>query len=146
MVGQSVCWSLWSELFPLPFFPSHTHTVCGGYWFQVCPSLYYILVSVHRFSFDKCCLLTFLVLLVFTKLHRNYQRSGLVVSAPGPQVIKLFSCSTQLSLKFSLLINMKMPFSYLLAEKFSCSAVFSKKEIVLLSNLRFISRTNFMLS
>ena len=28
---------------------------------------------------------------------------------PGPEVIKLFSCSTQLSMKFSLLINMKMP-------------------------------------
>ena len=29
--------------------------------------------------------------------------------APGPKVIKVFSCSTQLSMKFSLLINMKMP-------------------------------------
>ena len=28
---------------------------------------------------------------------------------PGPEVIKLFSCSTQLSMKFSLLIDMKMP-------------------------------------
>ena len=27
----------------------------------------------------------------------------------GPEVIKLFSCSTQLSLKFILLINVKMP-------------------------------------
>ena len=27
---------------------------------------------------------------------------------PGPKVIKLFSCSTQLSLKFILLINVKM--------------------------------------
>ena len=27
----------------------------------------------------------------------------------GPKVIKLFSCSTQLSMKFSQLINMKMP-------------------------------------
>ena len=30
-------------------------------------------------------------------------------SASGPEVIKLFSSSTQLSMKFSLLINMKMP-------------------------------------
>ena len=37
-------------------------------------------------------------------------------------------------------------FSYLLAEKFSCSAMFSKKEFVIVSNLRFISRTNFVLS
>ena len=27
----------------------------------------------------------------------------------GPEVIKLFSCSTQLTMKFSLLRNMKMP-------------------------------------
>ena len=27
----------------------------------------------------------------------------------GPEVIKLFSCSTQLSMKFSPLINVKMP-------------------------------------
>ena len=29
--------------------------------------------------------------------------------SPGSQVIKLFSCSTQLSTKFILLINVKMP-------------------------------------
>ena len=28
---------------------------------------------------------------------------------PGPEVIKRFSCSTQLSMKFSLLIYVKMP-------------------------------------
>ena len=28
---------------------------------------------------------------------------------PGSEIIKKFSCSTQLSMKFSLLINMKMP-------------------------------------
>ena len=63
---------------------------------------------------------------------------------PGPKVIKLFSCSTQMSMKFVLLINLKLltilnsfllniaehenfsaniyklAFSYLLAEKFSC--------------------------
>ena len=30
---------------------------------------------------------------------------------PGPAVIKLFSCSTQLSMKFFLLISVKMPTS-----------------------------------
>ena len=30
-------------------------------------------------------------------------------SKPGPEVIKLFSCSTQLSMEFFLLINVKMP-------------------------------------
>ena len=30
-------------------------------------------------------------------------------SCPGPEVIKLFSCSTQLSTNFIMLINVKMP-------------------------------------
>ena len=34
----------------------------------------------------------------------------LVALVPGPEVIKLYSCSTQLSMKFFLLINVKMPF------------------------------------
>ena len=33
----------------------------------------------------------------------------LIVLEPGPEVIKHFSCSTQLSMKFFLLINVKMP-------------------------------------
>ena len=44
----------------------------------------------------------------------------------GPEVIKLFSCSTQLSMKFSLLISMKMP--------------------TIVGIFIFISRENFMLS
>ena len=72
-----------------------------------------------------------------------------VLDESGPKV-KLFSCSTQLSMKFSLLINMKMPtivgIFILLAEKFSCSAMFSKKEFAIVSNFRFISRKNFMFS
>ena len=32
-----------------------------------------------------------------------------VVPRPGPEVIKLFSCSAQLRLKFIVLINVKMP-------------------------------------
>ena len=38
------------------------------------------------------------------KSHRK-----VVSSTPGLEVIKLFSCSTQLSMKFFLLINVKMP-------------------------------------
>ena len=34
---------------------------------------------------------------------------GRSITNPGPKVIKLFSCSTQLSMKFFLLINVKMP-------------------------------------
>ena len=69
---------------------------------------------------------------------------------PGPKIIKLFSCSTWLSMKFSLLINMKMPtivgiFIFISKEIFMLSYV-SKIEFAIVSNLRFISRTNFMLS
>ena len=58
-------------------------------------------------------------------------------------------------MKVSLLINMKMPtivgififillaFSYLLAEKFSCSAMFSKNELDIVSNFRLISMKKF---
>ena len=64
-----------------------------------------------------------------------------------PEVIKKISCSIQLSMKFSLLINMKRPTIFgifiFIAEKCSCSAVFSKKEFAVVSNLRFISRTKF---
>ena len=34
---------------------------------------------------------------------------SIVLKNPGPEVIKLFSCSTQLSMKFSPLIYVKMP-------------------------------------
>ena len=51
--------------------------------------------NVSKFSFElfwldsgSCCIRQFL---------------------PGPEVIKLFSCSTQLSMKFFLLINIEMP-------------------------------------
>ena len=39
-----------------------------------------------------------------------------------------------------------MAFLYLLAEKFSCQAMFSKTKFAIVSHLRFISRTNFILS
>ena len=48
----------------------------------------------------------------------------------GPEIIKLFSCSAQLSIQFSLL----MAFSCLLAKTFSCSAMFSKKEFGIVSS------------
>ena len=41
----------------------------------------------------------------FTHVHVG----GLKCLAPGPEVIKLFSCSTQPRLIFILLINVKMP-------------------------------------
>ena len=38
-----------------------------------------------------------------------FENGNFSLSRPGPEVIKLFSCSTQLSTKFFLLINVKMP-------------------------------------
>ena len=37
------------------------------------------------------------------------EREHKISAKSGPEVIKLFSCSTQLSMKFFLLINVKMP-------------------------------------
>ena len=51
-----------------------------------------------------------------------------------------------LSMNFSLLINRKLAFSYLLVEKFSHSVMFSKKELAIDGNLRLNSMKNFMLS
>ena len=87
------------------------------------------------------------------KLHLKENNSS-------PEVIKLFSCTHQLSMKFSLLIKIEMPSILLInikmptivdifilyEEKMSGSAVFSKKEFAIISNFRFISKTNFMLS
>ena len=68
----------------------------------------------------------------------------------GPQVIKLFSCSTLLSMKFSLLINKEMStivgFFIFVSRKMFMFVLFSMKEFTIDSNLRLISRTNFMLS
>ena len=44
-------------------------------------------------------------------------------------------------MKFSLLIDTKMP----TIEKCSCSAMFSRKEFENICNLRFITRSNYML-
>ena len=49
-------------------------------------------------------------------------------------------------MKFSLLINILLAFSYLLAEKISYSAILSKKEFAIVNNLRLFIRINFMLS
>ena len=60
------------------------------------------------------------------------------------------SCSAELNMTFSLLINMKMPTivgSFIfIKRKISCSAIFSKKEFAIVSNFRFISKTNIVVS
>ena len=37
------------------------------------------------------------------------EHKSFIISLPGPEFIKLFSCSTQLGMKFIILINVKMP-------------------------------------
>ena len=68
----------------------------------------------------------------------------------GAEVITYFSCATQMSMKFSMLINIKIPtipdIFIFISKEFSCSALFGKKVFAVVSNDRFISRANFMLS
>ena len=53
--------------------------------------------------------------MIFSNFHKEaltlmpVERFGPIIIKHGPEVIKLFSCSTQLSIKFFLLINVKMP-------------------------------------
>ena len=68
-----------------------------------------------------------------------------VKKSHGSKVIKKFSCSSQLSMKFSQLTNMKMPtivgIFIFLSREISYSAMFSKKVFAIVSNLKFINRT-----
>ena len=95
-------------------------------------------ITVYSTNMPKCTIFSFSKWCPTVRRKRKWQL-GLCKqcrSWSGPKVIKLFSCSTQLSMKFSLLINMKMPTITQL-----CLA---RKNLV--SNLRFITRTNFILS
>ena len=60
----------------------------------------YVKINSHVVHLDK----------LKTRILRNsIQFPNVGRNKLGPEVIKLFSCSTQLSMKFSLLINVKMP-------------------------------------
>ena len=66
------------------------------------------------FSYIRGIWLAFIIISLFVvifELNANsvdpYRRRILLL--PGREVIQLFSCSTELSIKFSLLVNMKMP-------------------------------------
>ena len=45
----------------------------------------------------------------FAPLNKRCHNINVYVISPGTEVMKLFSCATQLSMKFFLLINVKMP-------------------------------------
>ena len=70
---------------------------------------------------------------------------------PGPEIIKLFSCSTQLSTKFQLLIKTKIPTN----KEVSCLKSLRYVVFIMLINVKmptivgiltFMSRINFVLS
>ena len=86
---------------------------------------------------------------LFQKIQEYHQSvSQFVIVGPGPGVIKLFSCSTQLSTKFQLLIKTKILTKKFLALSLS-GVVFIKlinvKMPTVVGILTFMSRINFVL-
>ena len=77
-------------------------------------------------------------------------KSGIQVHRSGPDVIKLFSCSTQLSTKYILLINIKMPtivgISTFITMINKTSESLKARKVVIFSSLVFMSSCDFMLS
>ena len=71
------------------------------------------------------------------------------IKRSGPEVIQLFSCSTQLSTKFQLLIKTKIPTKKFLALSLS-DVVFimliNVKMPTIVGIVTFVSRINFVLS
>ena len=68
---------------------------------------------------------------------------------PGPEVIKLFSSSTQLSTKFQMLIKTKIPtknISYLSLSDVVFILLINVKMPTIVGILTFMSRINFLLS
>ena len=61
-------------------------------------------MSMTKFGFYFYLLFPFLI--KYNYIYGECDRTG---QRPGPEVIKLFSCSIQLSMKFCLFINVKMP-------------------------------------
>ena len=60
-------------------------------------------------------------------LFRVEYEDDYVTSRPGPQAIKLFSCSTQLSMKFKLLTKTKIPTNEEVSQMFYLSYLFMLK-------------------
>ena len=66
---------------------------------------------------------------------------------PGPQVIKLFSCSTQLSMKFIMLINVKMPtivgILIFMSKINTTSEHLKARKVLIFEHLRFYEHLKF---
>ena len=74
--------------------------VCGGLWWFVVFSAT-LIISAGFLKWNPGLILQDII--IYQYASESKQR------VPGPKIIKLFSCSTQLSTKFILLINVKMP-------------------------------------
>ena len=63
----------------------------------------------------------------------------------GPGVIKLFSCSTQLSMKFIVLINVKMPTIVLsfMSKSNATSEIFNARKIFIFHHFIFYEQLKF---
>ena len=72
-----------------------------------------LLIVLRRWFLRCCCcfffFLFFFCCCCFDGLMAAARCGTFFVVCPGPEVIKRFSCSTQLGVKFVLLMNMKMP-------------------------------------
>ena len=69
------------------------------------------------------------------KAHQDITFNSVMANIHNDNILHTQNCS-----------KAQLAFSYLLAEKNSCSAMFSKNEFAIVSNLRFISGKNLMLS
>ena len=80
---------------------SQNHSTCPGHRLSWLMSPWGSSYQLYR-----CHLLAWMLL---RQLHSSNLKSIPAICSPGSEVIKLFSCSTQRSMKFFLLINVKMP-------------------------------------
>ena len=76
--------------------------------------------------------------------------TGKIWYKPGPDVIKLFSYSSQLSMKFQLFMNSKMvkykAFSCFQTLRYCIFHIIKMPTITIVGILKYVSKINFMLS
>ena len=90
--------------------------VCTVNTKRICDMIYYFIVLFEHLYLLKIILYCYLFFFKDTSISFPHILVGHIWRLPGVEVIKLFSCLTQLSIKFQLLINTKM----LKNKDFSC--------------------------
>ena len=86
---------------------------CFFFFFFFCCFFFSISLLLFAFVFGfVCCFCCFLGGFVFRKKKTKKNRNSNVIftkdAGPGPKALKLFSCSTQQSMKFFMLISHKL--------------------------------------